>query len=161
MLTREQFFALKPELPRERVDLPELGDFVFVRAMTGAERGRFEMLHGKSGILDFYQRMTVFCACDDQGRRLFGDLDMAAVGEYPASVLQQIAVSAMKLNKLGEDAVEDARKNSASNPSGASPSASPASGVAPSGRPSNGSIPTSSPNGSHSTLNMGSPTPTA
>jgi hypothetical protein len=125
------------DLPRERVEVPEWGGHVFVRTLTGAERDSFEnetVLFrplGQSGPnMDAMNRTRArLCAramCDEEGRRIFSDDDVAALSAKSAAALDRVYEVAARLSKIGRQDMEELVKNSASAPGGASCSDSPA-----------------------------------
>jgi len=110
MLTRESFFALKPEV--REVKVPALGDSVFVKQMTAGERDRFEAEHVRSGEKDFRARIAAATACDSGGVLIFGPADVAALTDLPAFVLDDVAKAAIDLNRISEADVDELAKNS-------------------------------------------------
>ena len=119
----------------EKVSIPEwgpLGEQIFVRVMTGAERDRWEAgimtLNGDAAA--FYNgvraRLAQLTACDAAGKLIFKPEHVDALGQKTSTALQRIYEAALRLNKLGKSDVEELRKNSAAGQSGASGSASPA-----------------------------------
>jgi hypothetical protein len=109
-LDRASFLACPP--PKvEQVDVPELGDFVFVRALTAGERDQFEVQHVKSKEKDFRARLVAATACDGVGSRLFTEADVPTLSNLPAAVLEPLVQAATKINRLSADDVEDLRKN--------------------------------------------------
>jgi len=109
MLTRESFFALKPEL--REVQVPILGGSVYVKEMTAGERDRFEVEHIKSGENDFRARMAAATVCDADGVLLFGPGDVPKLSSLPADALTEIALAANKVNRMSADDVEELSKN--------------------------------------------------
>ncbi len=116
MLTREQFLA-PIDLERVEVPVPELGDSVFVRAMTAGERDRFESEQLQTEGRDFRARLATYTVCDAAGVLLFTPADVPALSGLPASTLSRVADAALKLNSLSAEAVDAAEKNSVTGPS--------------------------------------------
>lgn len=131
-LTREKFIAAAQDKRRmEEIPVPELGDTVFVRELSAAERDQFEtsMLHlskqGKvqgTNLANLRARLAVLAICDEQGRRLFSDDDAKILGQLGASALQRIFEAAQRLSGLSDSDMEELEKNSVSGPSGDSSS---------------------------------------
>lgn len=109
-LNRDAILA-KPELPRVAVDVPEWGGTVFVREMTGVERDRFEAAHAKAPNDNFRARIAVATLCDDSGKRLFSEADVAALGEASSAALSRVLDAALMVNKFGDKAIEAEVKN--------------------------------------------------
>ena len=113
MLSKQ--YLINPIFPINRVELPDIGDHAFVRTLSGTERDAFEssLLAGKNKTLDnFRAKLLVRCLCDEGGERIFGDEDMAALGNTRADVLDQLFTAARRLNGIGNDDVKELTKNS-------------------------------------------------
>lgn len=110
MITKEQFFALKPEV--REVQIPALGGSVYVKAMTAGVRDRFEIYHAKSGTEDFRALLAAATVCDEGGVLLFSLDDVAQLTELPSNVLDDVVKEAVALNRMGPDDVEDLKKTS-------------------------------------------------
>ena len=97
------------------VRVPEWGaDFsVRVRTLTGAERDRFlttQMTTNASGELEpvlagFHANIAALVMVDEDGTRVFPDAEL--LGQRNADVVQRIAETAMALNGLTAEAVEE------------------------------------------------------
>lgn len=88
MLTRDQIFAAQDIPPPEKVDVPEWGGDVYIRVMTGAERNAWDLStititgSGKQtkvtpNLKDSRAKLLVLTLCDETGKRLFTDQDVA------------------------------------------------------------------------------------
>ena len=102
------------------LEIPEWGGSVFVRTMTGAERDAFESsMVGAGGVADrlvnLRARFAVLVCCDADGKRIFGQ-DEASVplGKKSASALDRIWEAGQSLNRMSDDSIEEAEKNSGS-----------------------------------------------
>ena len=108
-------------LPREQIDLPELGGFVFVRGMTGRERDDWErslLFLNRRGKVEqrnenIRARLAVRCVVDAAGVRIFGDEDAAALGNLRADVLSRIFDAAQRLSNVTEEDLQELKKSSA------------------------------------------------
>jgi hypothetical protein len=109
MLTRESFFALKPEV--REVKIPALGGSVYVRMMTAGDRDRFEAEQVKSGEKDFRARLAAATACDADGVLLFGPADVAALSNLPSVALDDVAKAAIELNRFSSEDVAELEGN--------------------------------------------------
>lgn len=114
------------------VEFPEQGTAYRLREMSGTERDKFEVAAFKDGAdgkrvvdpLYLRARLVALCMIGDDGVRLYADDEIHQLSDaVPAAVIAKLFVAAQHLNGLDADAVEDAAKNSASVPAGASPSA--------------------------------------
>jgi hypothetical protein len=111
-------------LPRERVELPELeldGD-VYVRAMTGRERDDFEESmrikkgrnKGDTDLHNFRARLAVRCLVDEDGSRILEYDDAMMLGELPVSVLDRIMAVTNRLSGTTQEETEALGNDSAS-----------------------------------------------
>ncbi len=100
----------------EEVKVPEWGGTVFVREITASERDAFEAssLDKKGGakMVNIRARLAVLTLSDSEGKRLFGDADVAALGELPASAMDRIFEASMRVNRLTKSDVDELEKNS-------------------------------------------------
>lgn len=116
MLSAEQILKANDLAELKKVDVPEWGDFVYVRKMSGIERDRWELLVSKS--VDSPMKANVrasLCAmtiCDDKGNRLFTDNQINALGAKSAVALNRVFEKSQKLNRLTDDDLEELEKNS-------------------------------------------------
>ena len=117
ILTREQILATDG-LVREVVSVPEWGGEVLVQEFTAAQRDRFEqmMIEQRSGkveanLSNFRAKLAAACMVDEDGKGLFSDLDVEALGNQSARALQRVVDVAMRINALSEQDVEDLTKN--------------------------------------------------
>lgn len=111
-------------LPKERIDLPELaleGD-VYVRATTGRERDDFEESlrikkgrnKGDTDLQNFRARLAVRCLVDEDGTRILEDQDASMLGELPVSVLNRIMEVINRLSGTTPEEAEALGNDSAS-----------------------------------------------
>lgn len=112
--------AARSQRPVERVAVPELAadgwdGTVWVRVIDGAERDAYEL----SGLAsngevrlprNFRARLLVYALCDSEGRRIFSDNDVEAVGKIRSDVLDRLFEAAARVNKIGAGAVEEEKK---------------------------------------------------
>jgi hypothetical protein len=98
------------KIPRERLELPELGGFVFVKGMTGGERDEFERsCRDAKGRLrgNTRARLAVRTVVNEDGSRVFTDDDIQTVGRIRVDVLQKIFNLAQKLSGISDADVEE------------------------------------------------------
>ena len=119
MLGRDEILGAK-DLKTKDVKVPEWGGTVRVKTMTGPERGKFEekaFVDGKTDFSTFRQRLIAMTVCDEDGKLIFTEADIAALGNKSAKALDRVFAAAQKLNGLGRDDIEDMVKNSEPIPS--------------------------------------------
>ena len=117
MLTKEQILDSKCKNFFEMV-VPEWGGSVNVKIMSGRERDKFEQdimeRKGKEitvNMENYRARLCAICICDEEGRRIFSDKDVALLGEKEGNVLDRIFKFAQKINGLSEKETEEIEKN--------------------------------------------------
>lgn len=127
-LTREQILNMK-DLPIEEVQVPEWGDSVFVRGMTGAERDAFELSlvdQKQGGKVNLENIRTKLCArviCDKEGNRIFSDKDIQALAGKSGAALSRVFDVAMRLSGMTNGEVQKISEDFLSAPKGDSTSA--------------------------------------
>ena len=116
-LSKEDILC-KDDLKYEIVDCPEWGGKVRLKTMTGLERDNFEssLFEGKTGsekmnYKNLRAKLLALCIVDEEGKRLFVDREVDALGNKSAKVLDKLYDVARKLNAIGEKEVEELTKN--------------------------------------------------
>ena len=116
MLSAEKILKAQDLSELEKVDVPEWGDFVYVRKMNGMERDRWELMTSnaveKPMGANIRASLCAMTICDEKGKRLFTDNQMNALGAKSASALDRIFSVSKDLNKLNDDDIEELEKNS-------------------------------------------------
>jgi hypothetical protein len=117
ILGREAILAA-PDIKTEQVAVPEWGGTVLVRGMTGAERDEYEatLVVGKGKNRDVNMRnarakLVVRCLVDADGKRLFGDADVAALGKKSATALERVFDVARRLSGMSDEDLEELMGN--------------------------------------------------
>lgn len=130
VLTRDQILAAN-DLLTERVKVPEWSAngnkedaVVIVRGMTGTERNHLEasVVRGQGrdasvNIENLYARMVSICVVDENGKRLFSDSDIGALGGKSAVALARVMEVVQRLSGMTQEDVEDLTKGLAEAPS--------------------------------------------
>lgn len=131
LLTRETILAAD-DLGRELVNVPEWGGDVYVRGLTGKERDQFEASmidqRGKSQTVNLQNiraKLAGLSICDETGKRIFTDADLAALAGKSALALNRVFEVSRRLSGLGDDDVKELAKELEENPFAGSPSGSP------------------------------------
>jgi len=99
MLSRDAIISACDTKPK-RVDVPEWGGFVFVRALTAGEAENLQK--DKAG--GFAARMAARCICDENGKRVFEDADVVALEAKSAGAMNRVILAINSLNGLDEKA---------------------------------------------------------
>ena len=119
LLSRDDILAARAART-EIVPTPEWGGSVTVRALTGTERGQFEMSSmriitgapGEPPTTELVRpelarmRLVAMSCVDESGGRLFNEADLAALGELDAAPLDRIAEAARRLSGLTKKDME-------------------------------------------------------
>jgi len=120
-LTREQILGAQ-DRKIVQVATPEWGDgaFVFIRALTGAERDELEGANSaeakeaeKEGRKprDLRARFCAAFLCDSQGTPLFTLADVDSLTGKSGAVMTRVLIAGMKLNAMRERDIEELEKN--------------------------------------------------
>ena len=120
------------DLEMVEVDVPEWGDTVWVRTLTGKAKDRFETVSlgeqakgKKNGALNLETlraRVLVEACVSEKGERLFDVSDIEALGAKSGAALDRVFTVAQRLAGLSNEDVEELAKNSSSGAVGSSPS---------------------------------------
>lgn len=126
---------------KEPVVVPEWGDLtVYIRVMSGDERERLREMFHESNTKEIADQtkmqlaMIASTLCDETGALLYSMDDLGELGKKNSLVLDQLSEASRRINGLGSEDVEEAKKNSSLDRSEDSGSTSPSS----SGDPSSG-----------------------
>jgi hypothetical protein len=118
MLPREQILAAR-ENDVDTVDVPEWGGSVGMRKMSCREAEAFHdwlnsrQADGSVRVIDLRATLLSKVLCDAEGKRLFTEDDIEALGEKSSDVMHRLFIRAKGLNLIVDDAVEETEKNSA------------------------------------------------
>lgn len=125
LLSKDQILAAT-DSGRELFPVPEWGGDVFINVMSGTERDAFEQAVVGDGEHRNWRnvraRLAVIVLVDEEGKRLFADTDVAALGRKSSIVLDRIFDAAQRVNALRPEDIKELAKNSGGAPSGASTS---------------------------------------
>ena len=115
MLTREAILGARD---REivAVEVPEWGGTVLVRGLSAAQKDAFELsVTGLSGrernLENLRARLCALCIVDAEGRTLFEEADVAALGERSATAIERVFAVARRLSGLNDADVAELAKN--------------------------------------------------
>lgn len=116
MLTADQILKADDLAELKKVDVPEWGDFVYVRKMNGMERDRWELMASKAvdkpSTANIRASLCAMTICDDKGKRLFTDNQISNLGSKSAVALDRVFSVAKDLNRLSDDDLDELEKNS-------------------------------------------------
>lgn len=113
LLSRDAILAV-PDVKTEELYVPEWGGVVRVRGLSGKERDAYEMSitvgRGRNQEINARNaraKLVVRCVVDADGNRLFGDADVAALGEKSAAALQRVFDCCRRLSGLSDEDLEE------------------------------------------------------
>lgn len=93
----------------ERVDLPELGGFVYVKSMTGRQKDAFDNSllvtnEGKREVVPLNARAKylVHVICDAERNPLFTEADIERLGDKSSAILDRLWKAARRLSAAEE-----------------------------------------------------------
>ena len=130
LLSRDQIDAVD-DRQWEDVPVPEWGGEVRIVGMSGTARNAYQqelVVIGGDGkpksvnLDDQLAKLLAKCIVGEDGKRLYNDREVRALGAKNGAVLERLAKVAKRLSGLGDGAVEDAAGNSEAAPSGSSTS---------------------------------------
>ena len=110
-LTKEQVLSRKPQVAKVSLS----GDaHVYICSMTGNQRDQLEarFKDGTKSYAGVRAQIGVWCICDESGKPMFGQDDLAALGELDAEFLDAVFTKATDMSGLRDGAVEDLAGNS-------------------------------------------------
>jgi len=115
MLTREDLLRLAEPRNIRREPVPGV-DGLFVRLMTGEEAEAYDtraetLKEEKAGGVRIVAALVVRTVCNADGDLLFNTDDESSAIKLPINVLESIAITAARVNKIDEKAVEELEKN--------------------------------------------------
>lgn len=116
---RDQILAIS-DIQTEEVTVPEWGGLVVrMRGMSAAERDRWEeemiQIKGKTTTINRRNaraRLVVRCAVDQDGNRIFGNDDIAALGQKSAAAMDRLYEVASRLSGISDEDMEELAGNS-------------------------------------------------
>jgi len=106
-LSRDAILGASDIQTRE-VHVPEWGDSVFIKGMSGAERDAFEAANqdgsGGQKLTNVRARFLVRCIVNENGTRIFRDEDAAALGKKSSAAISRLWDAAAELNGTSDEA---------------------------------------------------------
>lgn len=117
LLTRDEILSAD-DIKTEIIEVPEWGGEVKVKALTGAQRDRFEQnsVEGKGkdtkvNLTNIRARLVAASVVDDNNKPIFQDSDVKALGAKSAAALNRVFEVAQRLSGLTEEDVKELTEN--------------------------------------------------
>lgn len=119
MLNRDQILGAQ-DIAYETVSVPEWGGDVRIRSMVGTERDAYETsifvtsANGERRLetRDMRAKLCALCIVGEDGKSLFTQDDVEALGRKNAAALDRVFTAAQRLSGIGPKDLEEARKPS-------------------------------------------------
>lgn len=104
--TADDFFNAKPEL--YRLEIPELGRVVYIRAISVGERDTWERKYAGSGVIKNMLRASLIqlVVVDASGKHIFKPNDLNRVASMPACIAEPMFDAACRQNRLLKQEVD-------------------------------------------------------
>jgi hypothetical protein len=122
-LTKEAILTAD-DVQFEDVEVPEWEGKVRVRSLAGIERDALEasMIEGKGknanvNLANLRAKLVARSIVDEEGKRVFEDQDIAALGRKSAAALNRVYEVAQRLSGITQEDVDELTKNSEAAPS--------------------------------------------
>lgn len=114
-LSRDEILARMSSMPREPIEVPELGGVIYIRVMTLKEVKEINRVRASSGDnnLAVYPKVILQGCCNEDGSPLFQPQDIAAFesGMWPA--LDAIVKEIFYLNRMANRPKDEAGEEEA------------------------------------------------
>lgn len=114
--SRTDIIGKKRPVPVQKIDVPEWGDEVYVRKISGAECEAWDIIREENDgrPVNSWARLAVMVVSDADGNRVFTDADAEIIGHDPAhtDALLKVVRIGSEFNQRRGDDVEAAKKNS-------------------------------------------------
>lgn len=127
--TRDQVIGKKRPVPVEKVNANGWGEEVYVRKLSAAELVRWEFLCSENNRqpVNYQARLAVLFASDENGNRVFTDIDADALGNDPAHADAIAAVfgAGLAFNSMRAEDHDEAKKNLENSQVGSLPGVQP------------------------------------
>lgn len=124
-ITREQFLQAS-DLKTETVEVPELGGEVIVSELSGADRNEWSELinpndsENPEDLDAMYSTaaLIAYSVVNENGERMFTNEDIPTLCKKSFAVLTKVGAVALRVNGIGNEALEKFEKNSEAAPGG-------------------------------------------
>lgn len=114
MLNRDSFLAAD-DLKSEVVPVPEMGDSIRIRMMTGAQRDSYAAsLRKADGTFDgtgYRAKLLARCLVDESGALMFTEGEVELINSKSPAVIDRLFEVADRLSGTSPDAIKEAEKN--------------------------------------------------
>jgi len=111
-LTKAEILSATDRSP-VRVDVPEWGGHVYVRGLSGTQRGELEEWQtANAGSVGMDGQLVAMSLCDETGEPLgFSDAEVDSLNDRSSVALQRVIAVVRRLSILDAESVAAAEKN--------------------------------------------------
>lgn len=112
-MNREQFFSKIINISQKPIplDLPELGEKVYIKQLTAKEREEYEDKLQETEKHEVRATVASLCVCNEDGELVFtGEGDVKRLNDAPSKVLMKIFAKFNELNGIGAEEVKEIEK---------------------------------------------------
>lgn len=114
LLTKEQILSAN-DRDTKTINVPKWGGDVIISVMSSKAKDAFEasILDGKgnTNLKNVRAKLVAACIVDETGKLMFSESDIEKLGEKSAVSLDLIYMECLKLNKVGDEEIEELAKN--------------------------------------------------
>ena len=115
-LDKSQFITAAARHAVKEIDVPGLGETVYIREISAGERDSLEMMAASIGdnasnAKQYRARCVAMFLSDADGKRLFGNGEIAQLDTMNAKPMDVIFEAGLVFNGLGAAALEESEKN--------------------------------------------------
>lgn len=100
------------DLKIDKLDVPEWGGHVYIQAMDGFRRDKFEELSTGKNSKHILAKLVAMCVCDEKGRPIFTEKQIAEINKKSAAALNRVTNKIMEMNVMSDSDIDDIAKNS-------------------------------------------------
>ncbi|BBA99281.1 hypothetical protein RVR_5829 [Actinacidiphila reveromycinica] len=132
-----------PDAVIEKVPVPEWGDDLYIKALSGIERDDFEASVRRNGVMVFTNyraKLLVRVLVNENGTRIFSDQDARALGKKNAKIISRLFDKASELSGMSDDEETEGNSEEETASETAAGSDSPSNSPAPSPAPETNSF---------------------
>ena len=112
-LTAEQIFGSN-DGDLLKVDCPEWGGHIFLRVMDGEQREEIELVllsEDKKKLQTAKQLVLLYSVCDDKGKPIFTNENIASLKKRNAKVVERVYAKAIAHNKMRQKDIDELEGN--------------------------------------------------
>ena len=114
MVSKQDIFSISDIKTRD-VEVPEWNTTLKVASLSGKDRSALKELSDKlvkqGKDTEVLTWSVIFCAVDDNGKRIFDFADFDKLHEKSAMAIDRISKAALIVNGFAQESIDEAKKN--------------------------------------------------